>query len=210
MRKFLLLMSLNLLLPIMLMAQYGGARPAIGLDDPRVTIFGGYSYVRNSSNGLNGGDVQGTFNINRHIGITGDVSGAYRTLASISILGVTASANQHLYTFMAGPTFTTDMGRTSLFAHALFGEAHSTLGAGVQIPIIGGISTSVASANAFAMDFGGGVDFALSRHISIRPAQVDYLRTQFSATDALTTGLSTSLGNRQNIWRYSTGIVFRF
>jgi hypothetical protein len=210
MRKFLLLMSLNLLLPFMLMAQYGGARPAIGLDDPRVTIFGGYSYFRNSGNGLNGGDVQGTFNVNRHFGITGDVSGGYRTLASISILGVTASANQRLYTFMGGPTVTTDMGRTSLFAHALFGEAHSSLGAGVQIPIIGGISTNVASANAFAMDFGGGVDFALSRHFSIRAAQVDYLRTQFSATDALTTGLSTSLGNRQNIWRYSSGVVFRF
>jgi hypothetical protein len=210
MRKFLLLMSLDLLLPFMLMAQYGGARPAIALDDPRVTIFGGYSYVRNNSNGLNGGDVQGTFNFNRHFGVTGDVSGGYRTLASISVLGVTASANQHLYTFMAGPTVTTDLGRTSLFAHALFGEAHSSLGAGVQIPIIGGISTTVATANAFAMDFGGGVDVALSRHISIRPVQVDYLRTQFSATDALTTGLSTSLGNRQNIWRYSTGIVLRF
>jgi opacity protein-like surface antigen len=210
MRTFLLLMSLNLVLPFLLMAQYGGARPAIGLDDPRVTIFGGYSYVRNNGNGLNGGDIQGTFNINRHIGITGDVSAAYRTLASISVLGVTASANQHLYTFMAGPTFTTDMGRASLFAHALFGEAHSSLGAGVQIPIIGSISTNVASANAFGMDFGGGVDVEVTRHLSIRPVQVDYLRTQFSATDALTTGLSTSLGNRQNIWRYSTGIVFRF
>jgi hypothetical protein len=39
---------------------------------------------------------------------------------------------------------------------------------------------------------------------------VDYLRTQFNATDALTTGLSSSLGNRQNSFRYSTGIVFRF
>jgi hypothetical protein len=38
---------------------------------------------------------------------------------------------------------------------------------------------------------------------------VDYLRTQFNATDALTTGLS-SLGNRQNSFRYSSGIVFRF
>jgi hypothetical protein len=39
---------------------------------------------------------------------------------------------------------------------------------------------------------------------------VNYLRTQFNATDALTTGLSSSLGNRQNSFRHSTGIVFRF
>jgi hypothetical protein len=40
--------------------------------------------------------------------------------------------------------------------------------------------------------------------------QVDYIRTQFNALDALTTGLSSSLGNRQNSFRYSSGIVFRF
>jgi hypothetical protein len=39
---------------------------------------------------------------------------------------------------------------------------------------------------------------------------VDYLRTQFSARDALLTGLSSSLGNRQNSMRYSAGVVFRF
>jgi hypothetical protein len=44
----------------------------------------------------------------------------------------------------------------------------------------------------------------------MREQSQDYLRTQFSATDALTTGLSSSFGNRQNSFRYSTGIVFRF
>jgi peptidoglycan-associated lipoprotein len=60
------------------------------------------------------------------------------------------------------------------------------------------------------MAFGAGVDIGLTRHLAIRAAQVDYLRTQFNATDALTTGLSSSLGNRQNSMRYSAGIVFRF
>jgi peptidoglycan-associated lipoprotein len=92
----------------------------------------------------------------------------------------------------------------------LFGEARSSLGAGVNIPIIGGISTDLTSANAFAMAFGGGLDIGLTRHLAIRAVQVDYLRTQFNATDALTTGLSSSLGNRQNSLRYSAGIVFRF
>jgi hypothetical protein len=88
----------------------------------------------------------------------------------------------------------------------VIGEAHSSLGAGVGIPIIGGISTDITSANAFAMALGGGIDIGLTRHRAIRAVQVDCLRTQFSAS----AGLSSSLGNRQNSFRYSTGIVFRF
>ena len=34
--------------------------------------------------------------------------------------------------------------------------------------------------------------------------------SRFNASDALTTGLSCSLGNRQNSFRYSTCIVFGF
>lgn len=210
MRKCAILASFVLLFPLMLAAQIG--RPKTAFDDggPRATMFGGYSYLRNNSNGINGWQGQGTFNFTRYLGVTADVSGAFRTPATFSVLGVSASANQHLYTFLFGPTVTANFGRSAVFAHGLFGQAHSSLGAGVNIPIIGGISTGLTSANAFAMAFGGGVDIGVSRHIAIRAVQVDYLRTQFSATDALATGLSSSLGDRQNSFRYSTGIVFRF
>lgn len=80
----------------------------------------------------------------------------------------------------------------------------------MNIPIIGGISTGITSANAFAMAFGGGVDIGVSQHLAIRAAQVDFLRTQFNATEALETGLSSSLGNSQSTMRYSAGLVFRF
>jgi peptidoglycan-associated lipoprotein len=125
-------------------------------------------------------------------------------------LGFSAGTYQHLNNYLFGPTVTADFGRSSVFAHALFGEARSSLGAGVGVPVIGGISTGLTSAHAFAMAFGGGIDIGLTRHLAIRAVQVDYLRTQFSATDALTTGLTSSLGNRQNSFRYSTGVVFRF
>jgi hypothetical protein len=105
---------------------------------------------------------------------------------------------------------TAGFGRSAVFAHALFGAAHSSLGAGVNVPIIGGISTGLTSANAFAMAFGGGIDIGMTRHFAIRAVQVDYIRTQFNSIDALTSGLSSSLGNRQNSFRYSSGIVFRF
>jgi hypothetical protein len=60
------------------------------------------------------------------------------------------------------------------------------------------------------MAFGGGVDIGLTRHVALRAAQIDYLRTQFNTSDALLTGLSSSTAARQNSWRYSAGIVFRF
>ena len=210
MRTCVMLMSVIACLPTMLAAQIGGARPAGSELETRATIFGGYSYLRNASNGFGGWEGQGTFNFTRNLGVTADVSGASLTPFSLSVLGVSAGLSQSLTNYLFGPTVTANLGRSSVFAHALFGEAHSSLAAGVSLPIVGGISTGLTSANAFAMAFGGGVDIGLTRHLAIRAVQVDYLRTQFNSIDALTTGLSSSLGNRQNSFRYSTGIVFRF
>ncbi len=210
MRTCVMLMSVIACLPTMLAAQIGGARPAGSELETRATIFGGYSYLRNASNGFGGWEGQGTFNFTRNLGVTADVSGASLTPFSLSVLGASAGLSQRLTNYLFGPTVTANLGRSSVFAHALFGEAHSSLAAGVSLPIVGGISTGLTSANAFAMAFGGGVDIGLTRHLAIRAVQVDYLRTQFNSIDALTTGLSSSLGNRQNSFRYSTGIVFRF
>lgn len=210
-RKSVILAFIISFLSSTLIAQIGsGARPAGGEIETRATIFGGYSYLRNSSNGFGGWEGQGTFNFNRHLGVTADVSGISVTPFGFSALGFSAGTYQRLNNYLFGPTITAYLGRSAVFAHALFGETHSSLGAGVGIPIIGGISTGITSANAFAMAFGGGIDIGLTRHLAIRAVQVDYLRTQFNATDALTTGLSSSVGNRQNSFRYSSGIVFRF
>jgi opacity protein-like surface antigen len=200
MRKLAILMTF-ILLPLALVAQ---------VESPKATIFGGYSYLRNNSNGFNGWDGQGTYNFTRNLGLTADFSGNNRTLSSATILGFGPSTNQHLFTYMFGPTATAHFGKSSVFAHALFGQAHSSLDAGVSIPVIGGISTGLTSATAFAMAFGGGVDIGLSKHFAIRAAQVDYLQTRFNSSDALTTGLSSSLNDRQNSFRYQAGIVFRF
>jgi peptidoglycan-associated lipoprotein len=210
MRKCAILVSIVLFLPPMLVAQIGGARPAGSENETRATIFGGYSYLRHNSNGFNGWEGQGTFNFNRYLGVTADVSGSSLSPFGFAALGFSAGTYQHLSSYLFGPTVTGSLGRSAVFAHALFGEAHSSLGAGVGIPIIGGISTTITSANAFAMAFGGGIDIGLTRHVAIRAVQVDYLRTRFNGTDVLTAGLSSTLGNRQNNFRYSTGVVLRF
>jgi hypothetical protein len=152
-----------------------------------------------------------TFNFNRYLGITADMGGDSRTLASFSPLPfLSASANNRFYTLLLGPTVTANFGRSAVFAHALFGIARASLGAGISLPFIGGLSTGLTNATAFAMAFGGGVDIGLTRHFAIRAAQIDYIRTAFNSPDALSTGLSTGIGVGQNSIRYSGGIVFRF
>ena len=213
MHKSIKLLALILLLPLVAAAQ----------EQPKATIFGGYTYLRNGgnsllsnstvggSNSLNGWEGQGTYNFTPYLGITADVNGMYRTVASLSLLpGLSASANQRLYSFLFGPTVTANFGRVAVFGHALFGEAHSSLGAGLSLPIIGGLSQGLTGANAFAMAVGGGVDIPLSRHFAIRAAQLDLLRTQFSSLDAFSTGLSNSSSGAQNSFRYSAGVVFNF
>ena len=203
MHRYGFVMLLLLLAPAGLLAQEGAMVP-------KAEIFGGYSYLRNNSNGFNGWTGQGTVNFNRYFGITGQVDGNYRTAASLdsfsnigSLLGITASANQHVYDFLVGPTATARFGKNSVFAHALFGAAHSSLSAGAGLPFIGGLSTGVTSATGLAMAFGGGVDIGLSKRFAIRAAQIDYV-------DALATVFATSSAGKQNSFRYSAGIVFRF
>jgi hypothetical protein len=203
MRKFIFLAVAAVCLPLALMAQ----------DAPKAEVFGGYSYLRSgNSNSFNGWEGQVTGNFSRYFGLTGDVSGSYRneSLSTITGTGVSGSVNQHLYNFLFGPTVTGRFGNHAVFGHALFGAARSSLGGGISIPIIGGVSTGVSSATAFAMALGGGFDLGLSPHFAIRPAQVDYLYTKFDAIDALAGGLSTSSSGHQNNFRYSAGIVIRF
>jgi opacity protein-like surface antigen len=192
----------------------------------RGTIYGGYSLLHANNdlggsniggngfnlggNNLNGWEGQGTFNFTPHFGVTADFSGNSQQLAGVSFLGFSAGTRQHMYNFLFGPTVTGYFGKSSVFGHALFGAAHSSLNAGVGVPILGGISAPLDSANAFAMAFGGGVDIGLTRHFAIRAAQVDFIRTNFNSLDALTSGLATSTSNNQNSFRYSGGLIWRF
>jgi len=117
--------------------------------------------------------------------------------------------NARLRTVTSGG-FRPRFGKNAIFGHALFGGAHSALGAGVSLPVLGGFSTGVNSATAFAMAFGGGADIGVNNRIAIRPVQIDYLYTHFNSFDALTTGLTSTTTSHQNSFRYSGGVVLRF
>jgi hypothetical protein len=190
----------------------------------RGNVYAGYSLLHanndlgsslgssnfNLGGNLNGWEGQGTFNFTRHFGVTADFSGNSKQLAGFSALGFSAGTQQHMYNMLFGPTVTGYFGKNSVFGHALFGAAHASLNAGASVPILGGISAPLNSANAFAMAFGGGLDIGLSRHFAIRAAQVDFIRTNFNSLDAIASGLGASTSNNQNNFRYSGGVIWRF
>jgi opacity protein-like surface antigen len=224
MRLRAILFSAILCLPLLSFAQQESNQAAT-----RGNIYAGYSLLHANNdlgggigsniggsgfnlggNNLNGWEGQGTFNFTPHFGVTADFSGNSQQLAGVSFLGFSAGTRQHMYNMLFGPTVTGYFGKSSVFGHALFGVAHSSLNAGVGVPIVGGISAPLDSANAFAMAFGGGVDIGLTRHFAIRAAQVDFIRTNFNSLDALGSGFASSTSNNQNSFRYSGGIIWRF
>ena len=218
MRLRAILASAILCLPIFCMAQQGESSGV----PSRVTVYGGYSLLHtnnnlnfssaftNSSNNFNGWEGQGTFDFTRHFGVTADITGNSNQLAGFSALGFSAGVRQHVYDYLFGPSVNTSFGKSSVFAHALFGAAHSSLSAGVGLPLVGGLSAPITSAAAFAMAFGGGIDIGITRHFAIRAAQIDFVRTNFNTLDALASGFGSSNGNSQNTFRYSGGVVWRF
>lgn len=77
-----------------------------------------------------------------------------------------------LTTITAGPRLRLPGKRLQPFVQALLGYAH---GSSSQFP---SGNTLVSSASSFAVDLGGGLDYALNNHrVSIRVLQLDYLRT---------------------------------
>jgi len=70
-------------------------------------------------------------------------------------------------------------------------------------PVGANFLVTANSQNAFAMTVGGGLDYRVSSHFSVRAAKVDYLLTRFNE-------FNTFGAQNQNNLRVSTGIVFRF
>ena len=64
------------------------------------------------------------------------------------------------------------------------------------------MSSGNGNNNAFAMEFGGGLDIPLSKSVQIRPVEVDYLYTNFSSNHV------ARIANSQNSFKYFAGVNF--
>ncbi|HEY2647423.1 MAG TPA: hypothetical protein VGI34_10640 [Candidatus Acidoferrales bacterium] len=178
-----------------------------------------YSYARgNGANirafSLNGGGGGIVYNFNRFFGIKGDLQGYGSTtrvftnvpvinpLTGTPTLGA-VSVNGNLFTYMAGPQLRLPTHTFKPFAEFLFGGAHTNTYANLFQAT--GITGARPNNNAFAMAIGGGFDIRVSKMISIRPFQMDYLLTRFGSNFLPIPGQ-----RNQNNFRYLAGINFTF
>lgn len=161
---------------------------------PKFDVFAGYSYVQanpgvtgTDSFHLHGGNANVAYNWKTWLSGVADFGG----YTNGNILSSGASGTFSTYLF--GPRVSyRHYSRITPFGQVLFGAAHANAAA----------FNTTGTQNAFAMTAGGGVDYKVFDHFSIRPFQTEYLLTRFR---------ENTLGTRnQNNFRVSTGFVVRF
>jgi opacity protein-like surface antigen len=162
-----------------------------------VSLTYSYLHVRASSTtglgsqSLQGGDLSVSHKVKwPWLRIAGDIGYNTSGYRSSDVIGI--KVNGHQTSLLFGPRLVLPLGRLSPYGQALFGVAHANAGE---------FDTSKGQW-AFAWAVGGGLDFRLTHHWALRPIQLEYLRTNFSELES---GML-----RQDDFRASTGIVFRF
>jgi len=122
---------------------------------------------------------------------------------------VTGSASGNPFTYMFGPQIKKHSGKFQPFGEEVFGAGHSNGYASVLNCISHNdsghcnLSNGNGNNNSFATEFGG-IDYALTDRIQIRPVEVGYLYTQFSSNHI------AGISNSQNSFKYFAGINFTF
>jgi hypothetical protein len=160
----------------------------------KLEAYGGYYYARFNVNANvpgvapsetfngSGGGGQLEYNANNWVGVVGDLGG-YAATSTVNGALVGGA-----FTYLFGPRVNFRHGKVTPFAQTLFGGILTTDGIGHS-----------GYENNFAMTAGGGIDFKVSKHVSVRPVQAEYFMTK----------LPDGLNNRQDNLRVGAGIVLR-
>ncbi len=154
-------------------APKSGADPHVkpGSDYPHWEAFAGYSFfdyrAGDSFPGpvrLQGGVGSVDYNFNSWFGIEGEFGGYHvGTVNNTSVDGTG-------FSYLFGPQLTyRNSSRFTPFAHVLFGGAWAN----------DTLANAGASANSFTLAAGGGFDLWLTKHISWRMVETDYVMTRF-------------------------------
>lgn len=211
-----------------LSATFSFAQTLVTDDFKKFEVFGGYSnnQVDTGANNTSGNSVQNFFNdresfngfnasgvgnINRYVGIKGDVSGHYKNFrVNIPAIGTvpatTAEIDASLYNFLGGVQVkdnATEGSRLRPFGHALIGVAHARSkvdnsffsSAFCQQPGVDCRQQISESDTGFAAAIGGGLDVKATERFSIRAIQVDYNPNRFN-------------GSFDHNFRIGVGVVF--
>lgn len=196
----------------------------------KLEVFGGYSYMHmtngqsgassipgllgpTTSMNTNGWNATVTYSFSRYFGLSGEFSAQYAGDffgASHIVSGPCClDHSTHVNNFLFGPTFSYRTGsKWRPFAHALLGVSRTSTLPAVTQNNISYARNGRITADPFAFALGGGLDLNVNRRVSVRLAQVDYLRTYLNYNTAWgfnVTGLPTS----QNHFRYAAGLVIK-
>src|SRR6266481_1714419 len=122
-----------------------------------------YSFARINPGGStpsfnqNGGSGYVEYNINRVVGVVADL-GAYHN-------GPVNGINDNTtFSYLFGPRFNWRMSRVTPYVQTLVGGAR----------LSSFVNPLANSENVFATALGGGVDVQLTKHIAVKPVQVEY------------------------------------
>jgi outer membrane immunogenic protein len=164
-------------------------------EHPSVELGVDYNYVHTNAPpggcgcfSLNGGDAWAAYKITDSVAVVGQFSAQHAS----AVLGSGTDATLVSYEF--GPRYSFTKSRKFVpFAQALLGGATLLSGSGL-------LTTSSGTSSAFAMTLGGGLDIRLTRHLSLRPAELDYFYTRFP----------NGGNDHQNNLRVAAGMNYRF
>ena len=195
----------------------------IALAQDHFEVYGEYSYLRFNptvfglnSRSFNGGGGGATLYFGKILGIKGDFMGygstSFTKTFSSSVIvpggGVipagTYNTQGNMFTYLFGPVVRIPIPKITPFAEVLFGGSNTNGYVNLTNSIIaaGGTLSKTPTQHPFTMAFGGGIDISVTKKISVRPGEIDYVLSRYS--NPLT---ST---NNQNNFRYCGGIVFKF
>lgn len=158
----------------------------------RLELFGSYSYIRFNIHYLDNG--RPAFDIYNGNGGTGEL--VYNPINWLGLVGQAGgfwATNANSYgaaiPYLVGPRLNFRRRLFTPFAQILLGGVVTSSG----IETLGWQSH-------FALSAGGGFDFKISQHFSLRPLQAAYFMTK----------IPDGLSNRQNNFQISTGISLLF
>jgi len=187
---------------------------AFAQEYPKFEVDLGYSLINFHPNAaqitsfnLNGGGGGFVYNLTPWIGIKADLMG-YGTSSGFKdalkhLPGYSGAASGNLFTYVFGPQIKKHSGTLQPFGEGLFGAAHTNAYATI-LKADGQLASGNGDNNGFAMEWGGGLDWAIRKNIQIRPVEVDYLYTHFGSNHVV--GYSAS----QNSFKYVAGVNFTF
>jgi len=195
--------SISLRLPwVVVLLSFAGALQAQSPLSSRYQLFGGYSLLSNSINGVSGSQ-QPLINGYEFAFAIPPWHDLRFKMNFIQYRGTNLVAPEHPYFVLAGGQYGRNFGKESAFVEALAGIGN--------VNADWGANKTIGDTASFSAILGGGVDTPLSRHFAFR-IQGDYQYAYFEqAASRNVNGAPTYVaGLPSNFGRFASGIVWRF